>query len=148
MSSADEAELAQALSDTLLGIADTVFADSGHAIRCVHAKSHGLLKAELEVLPDLPSVPAQGMFARPGRYPVVMRFSTTSGDLLDDSVSTPRGLAIKILGIEGDRLDGASTATIRDFITANGPSFNARRGVPVATQRNCRTRARHAGRHA
>lgn len=133
VAAAGEAELAQALSDTLLGIADTTYADSGHAIRCVHAKSHGLLKAELEVLPGLPPVLAQGLFARPGRHPVVMRFSTTPGDLLDDAVSTPRGLAIKILKVEGERLEGehpegAPAATTQDFITVNGPRFNARNG--------------------
>jgi hypothetical protein len=29
-----------------------------------------------------------------------MRFSTIPGDILDDSVSAPRGLAIKIIGVE------------------------------------------------
>src|SRR5258708_6928935 len=36
-----------------------------------------------------------------------MRFSTIPGDILDDSVSTPRGLAIKVIGVEGERLEGS-----------------------------------------
>lgn len=36
-----------------------------------------------------------------------MRFSTNPGDMLDDKVSTPRGLAIKLIGVEGARLPGS-----------------------------------------
>ena len=77
---------------------------TGHAICPVHAKGHGLLEGELTVLADLPSELGQGVFARPGTYPVYMRFSTSPGDLLPDGVSTPRGLAIKVLEVEGARL--------------------------------------------
>jgi hypothetical protein len=120
----DEAEIAEQITQTMLGIAEKTYADGGHAIRSVHAKSHGLLKAEFEVLPDLPAPLAQGLFAEPGRYEAVMRFSTIPGDILDDSVSTPRGLAIKILGVRGDRLETARGAS-QDFIMVNAPRFNA-----------------------
>jgi len=42
----------------------------------VHAKSHGLLQGELRVLDGLPKSLAQGVFARPATYPVVLRIST------------------------------------------------------------------------
>jgi hypothetical protein len=32
---------------------------------------------------------------------VVIRLSTTPGDILDDTVSTPRAPALKIVGVEG-----------------------------------------------
>ena len=60
----------------------------------MHAKSHGLLRGTLRVLDRLPPDYAQGLFAADGEYPVVLRLSTTPGDLLDDKVSTPRGIAI------------------------------------------------------
>jgi hypothetical protein len=122
---ADETETAEALADTMLGITRKTYADGGHAIRSVHAKSHGLLKAEFEVPGDLAPVLAQGLFARPGRYGAVMRFSTIPGDILDDSVSTPRGLAVKVLGVPGARLDGAEASSSQDFIMVNAPRFNA-----------------------
>ncbi|NDK38470.1 catalase [Pseudoxanthomonas gei] len=124
----DEAQTAQDIAETMLRIAGKTFADGGHAIRSVHAKSHGLLKAELEVLADLPAVLAQGLFARPGRYPTLMRFSTIPGDILDDKVSTPRGLALKVLGVEGERLEGAEGASTQDFVMVNGPRFNSKTG--------------------
>lgn len=121
----DEAKLARAIADTMLEIARTTHANSGHAIRSVHAKSHGLLRGELEVLPDLPPEFAQGVFARPAAYPVVMRLSTIPGDILPDSVSTPRGMAIKLIGVSGARLEGSEGVRTQDFIGVNMPVFSA-----------------------
>ena len=122
---ADEAETNRQLTETLLKISEITWKDSGHAIRSVHAKAHGLLNAELVIADGLPSELAQGLFARPGRYPVLMRFSTIPGDILDDSVSVPRGLGIKIVGVEGDRLPGSEGDTTQDFLMVNGPAFSA-----------------------
>lgn len=55
---------------------------------------------------DLPDQYAQGAFDWHRKMPVVMRFSTTPGDVLDDKVSTPRGLALKLIGVDGERLPG------------------------------------------
>jgi hypothetical protein len=122
---ADEADTTQGLLETMRYINEKTLADRGHAIRSVHAKSHGLLQGYLEVGADLPDELAQGLFAKPGRYPVVMRLSTVPGDMLDDSVSTPRGLAIKIIGVEGERLAGSESDITQDFVLVNGPAFGA-----------------------
>jgi len=120
-----EAETRDELIKTLRSIADVTFKDSGHAIRSVHAKSHGLLRGELRVLDDLPAELAQGLFAAPGVWPVVMRLSTVPGDVLDDTVSTPRGLAVKVLGVEGERLDGSEGDVTQDFVLVTGSAFGA-----------------------
>ena len=51
----DEAETIQGLVATLRYITERTFADAGHAIRGVHAKSHGILQGYLEVNEDLPA---------------------------------------------------------------------------------------------
>ena len=117
-----EIKTQEELLETLHRISETTFKDSGHATRSVHAKSHGLLKGEFRVLDGLPVAYAQGIFSKPGTWPVVMRLSTVPGDILDDSVSTPRGLAIKVVGVEGSRLDGSDEAVTQDFIAVNGGS--------------------------
>jgi Catalase len=122
---ADEAKTIQGLIATMRYINERTFADGGHAIRSVHAKSHGFLQGYLEVDADLPRELAQGLFAKAARYPVVMRFSTIPGDILDDNVSTPRGLAIKIIGVEGERLEGSEADVTQDFLLINGPAFGA-----------------------
>lgn len=122
----DEAAVIDKLSDAMLGIGRTVFDDTGHARRAVHAKSHGVLRGEIEVLAGLPEPLAQGLYARPGRYPVLIRLSTTPGDMLDDNISTPRGMALKVIGVEGARLPGAEADDAQDYVLGNSPAFNVK----------------------
>ena len=124
----DEPQIARDLAETMLSIAQKTYADSGHAMRCVHAKRHGLLAARLEVLADLPPELAQGIFDKSQTYDCVMRLSTTPGDLLHDSVSTPRGMALKVLDVEGARLAGSEGSFNQDFVLANGKEFNSPSG--------------------
>jgi hypothetical protein len=121
----DEADTIRDLIATMAKISQTTFDHAGHATRSVHAKAHGVLRGELTVMEGLPPTLAQGLFAAPGRYPVAMRFSTIPGDVLDDSVSTPRGLAIKVMDVDGPRLPGSEGMATQDFVLANGPAFNA-----------------------
>jgi len=120
-----EAEIGASILDSMRKVREKTFEDYGHAVRSVHAKSHGVLKGKLHVPPDLPPALAQGLFARPGTYPVVMRLSTTPGDILDDSISTPRGVSIKVSDVEGERLPGSEGATTQDFVLVNGPAFQS-----------------------
>lgn len=95
-----------------------------HGLRPVHAKSHGLLKAEMEVYGDLPEALRQGLFAHAAAYPIIIRFSTNPGDILPDSVSTPRGMALKVVGIEGqEMLPDHAGETTQDFVLVNGKTF-------------------------
>lgn len=121
----DEAETDDALRDTMLSISQKVAQDEGHAHRSVHAKSHGLLQGTLTVQPGLPPELAQGLCAQPGSYAAVMRLSSTPGDLLDDSVSTPRGMAVKVIGVPGERLPGSEDDGTQDLLMVNGPVFSA-----------------------
>ena len=124
----DEAALAAELDEVLLSISHKTWEDEGKGLRAVHAKSHGLLSAVVEVPAGLSPELAQGLFARPGRHPAVMRLSTTPGDLLADRVSTPRGVALRICDVPGARLDGSAGPGAQDFILVNGPQFNAPNG--------------------
>jgi hypothetical protein len=123
LSEPDEAETIRELISTLLKISQITYADGHHALRSVHAKSHALLEGQLTVLPNLPPDLAQGIFEVPATFPVLMRLSSSPGDLLNDSVSTPRGLAIKVIGVHGARLPGSETDTTQDFVMINGPAF-------------------------
>lgn len=119
----DEAETQASIDETMHRIQEKTWADGGKAIRSVHAKSHGLLVGELVVPDGLPPMFAQGIFARPGRLPVVIRLSTVPGDILPDDVSTPRGMAVKVIGVEGARLPGSEGDVTQDFVLVNGPAF-------------------------
>lgn len=119
----DEPETQRGLTEAMLAIQRQTFEDTGYAHRAVHAKAHGYLKASFEVLPDLPAPLAQGLFAHPSTYDAVLRFSTTPGDVLDDNVSTPRGVALKVLGVPGARLPGSEGDATQNYVLGNSPSF-------------------------
>lgn len=119
----DEAETIQEIIDTMADIQRKTYQSQGHAIRSVHAKGHAILKGELQVFDNLPPYLAQGLFAKPGTYPIVARISTQPGDVLPDSVSTPRGISFKVAGVEGEHLPGADELTTQDFIVVNSPVF-------------------------
>jgi hypothetical protein len=138
--SPDEVETIRGLSEALTEIMETVAEDEGHARRSVHAKSHGVLGATLTVLPNLLPELAQGIFARSGEHPALLRISTNPGDMLDDSISLPRGVALKVLDVEGERLPGSEGARTQDFLMVNAPAFAA--PTPEAFLKNLRLLAK------
>jgi catalase len=119
----DEQQTEQGLIETITKIQNKVYDDSHQAVRGVHAKCHGIIAAELTVADSLPGPLAQGLFAQPGQYPVIIRLSTIPGDLLDDDISVPRGLALKIIGVSGERVAGSEGEATQDFVLVNGPVF-------------------------
>ncbi len=121
----DEAQTSQELAEAMHSILEKTYEDNGHAIRSVHAKAHGLLRGQIHILDNLPPALAQGVFAEAASLPLFMRFSTNPGDLLDDKVSTPRGLAIKLVGVSGERLPGSTGQVTQDFVMQNAKAFTA-----------------------
>ncbi|TXN22767.1 catalase family protein [Methylobacterium sp. WL9] len=120
----DEAQTIEGLCETFDTILQTTAENDGHAIRSVHAKSHGILEGTLTIDANLPPELAQGLFAKPGTHTVFMRMSTNAGDILPDAVSLPRGLALKVLDVDGERLPEAE-GTTQDFVMVNGKVFQA-----------------------
>jgi hypothetical protein len=66
---------------------------AGRAVRAAHAKSFGLVKAEVEIQLDAPAAYAQGIYAKPSRHGALIHFSSTSGHLgTDAQLGTGLGL--------------------------------------------------------
>lgn len=114
------------LTGVMRHISEIVNDRSRNAFRSVHAKSHALVKAQMTVLRDMPVPFQQGLF-QPGReYPVIMRFSTNPGDILPDSISSPRGLAVKVVGVgDGEMAPSHSGQVTQDFVLVNSKAFGA-----------------------
>ena len=121
----DEAEVISELRETLLSMSRTMAEHTGKGLRSVHAKSFGLLRGSIEVLPGLPPALAQGLFAKPSRHDLIARFSTPPAEELDDRVSLPRAVSLKIMGVDGERLPGSEGERTQDFLMVNGPVFSA-----------------------
>lgn len=96
---ADERDTMAKLDEQFQSIQETTAEDYGHGVRAVHAKAHGIARGTLTVKEGLPPELAQELFAKPGKYEAILRISTQPGDILDDSVNSPRGLALKVLGV-------------------------------------------------
>lgn len=108
-------------------------------VRDAHAKSHGILRGELEVHAGLPDELAQGLFREPATYPVITRLSSTSGTLRTDQMRGVRGLGIKVIGVDGPRALPDDTANTQDFIMVTHREFlfadakeYLERGMPTA----------------
>jgi hypothetical protein len=100
---------------------------TGRAVRGAHAKSFGLVKAEVQILHNVPEAYAQGIYAKPGRHGALMRFSSSSGHLGTDAQLGPgMGCAMKIFDIDGVKLtDEDPDATTFDLVMKNNPFFLA-----------------------
>jgi len=100
---------------------------TGRAVRGAHAKTIGVVKAEVEIFDDVPAAYAQGIYAKPGRHGAVIRFSSSSNHLGPDAILGPvLGFAIKIFGVDGPKLvdDEPNSATF-DLVLKNCPIFVA-----------------------
>lgn len=123
---ADEQETFDKIIEVMAGGGRITRERYGRSVRTSHAKAHGLLKGELRVLDELPPQLRQGLFAEPRTYPVIVRLAHVPGELLDDrKVSTPRGMAIKILGADGPKLPAHEGQVTHDFVLDTGKAFNA-----------------------
>ncbi|MBN8995825.1 MAG: catalase family protein [Rhizobiales bacterium] len=96
------------------------------ALRDAHAKAHGCVRATFTVDDDLPQNLRVGLFAAPTSYKAWIRFSNGSGTPHDDASGDGRGMAVKVIGVPGDKLlkdvPEAEKST-QDFVMINYPAF-------------------------
>src|SRR5262245_27284006 len=58
---------------------------SGRAVRGAHAKTYGVVRAEVHILHSVPPPYAQGIYATPGRHDALIRYSSASNHLGADA---------------------------------------------------------------
>ncbi|MEM1191598.1 MAG: catalase [Pseudomonadota bacterium] len=93
--------------------------------RDAHAKATGCVRALFEVNGDIPERYRHGVFATPARaYKAWARFS--NGDMLvqPDGKPDARGMAIKLMGVDGERIaQELPSRGTQDFIATNTKAF-------------------------
>ena len=117
----DEAEITELIVASMGRVNLKIFDKHRHFLRDAHAKSHGILKGELEVYPDLPQHLRQGISAMPNRYPVIVRLSTAPGDLQSDRIPALYGMAIKVLGVTGNKVLSDDKGHNQDILLVSYP---------------------------
>ena len=84
-------------------------------------KSLAFVRGTLTISADLPAHLRQGIAKQPGKaYPVIARYANEPSFILPDTQRAPRGLGLKIFGVEGDRLEDDGKHT-QDFLFNNAP---------------------------
>lgn len=100
-------------------------------LRGVHAKSHGCVSGEFQILANIPGNLRHGVFGIPRRtFASMIRFSNAATLVTPDSKRVAdgvehgsRGMAIKLLGVEGKPLGHVNGALTQDFLLINQPVF-------------------------
>jgi len=91
--------------------------------RDAHSKAHGCVRARFEVF-DTQAVYNHGIFKQPGSYEAWIRFSNGTVPALADTKSDARGMAIKVMNVEGEQLlPPMFSGKTQDFVMINSPAF-------------------------
>ena len=124
----DEAELIDQIVKASLDRLKAQFPDGKRPVlRDAHPKTHGLVSAEFIVLDGLPEQLRHGVFKEPRKFEALIRFSAGNVEVQEDTIPQAAGMAIKLLGVEGEKLIAAEKdATTQDFIMINAPIFFVR----------------------
>ena len=96
-------------------------------LRDAHPKMHGCVRGSFSIVPDLPQELAIGIFKQSRTFPVWIRFSNQQDKVSPDSKADIRGVAIKLMGVEGARiLPDGPVGTTQDFILISDSRFVTR----------------------
>lgn len=92
--------------------------------RDAHTKHHGIVRATVDIADSLPQELRHGLLREPRSYDAYIRFSNgrPTPTLPPDAAPDVRGMAIKLLGVEGRKESGDEKLT-HDFILASHPVF-------------------------
>lgn len=99
--------------------------------RAFHRKQIAGLRGRLTVPAHLPAAAAQGLFAAPGDYDVLVRLSNGALTPQADALPDIRGFALSVRGVSGPGALGATTDR-QDFLLINLPSFGFRDSAEFA----------------
>lgn len=102
-----------------------------------HPKTHACVRAEFIILNPVPADLRFGLFDVEGEQPpyqALIRFSASrSGKLRSDAKADAQGMAIKIIGVDGEKiLPRERCLRTQDFILVNHPRFFLRNAKEVA----------------
>ena len=93
-------------------------------LRDAHPKMHGCVHGEFSVLPDLSADLKIGLFRESRAYPVWIRFSNQNNAVSPDAKPDIRGVAIKLMGVDGEKLiESDPHCGTHDFILISDNRF-------------------------
>src|SRR5271154_3452699 len=118
----DEAEIAAAITEKMKEFTEREY-NGRVAERAGNTKTYGVVRAEFQVLADVPDAFKKGMFAESRAYPAWIRFAgpgpLSPPDVADAGILS---IGIKMMGVSGQKLLDDEKWT-QDFLGISAPSF-------------------------
>lgn len=96
--------------------------EKGNTKRDAHPKCLGLIKANFKILNNIPNELKVGLFKTEVSYKSWIRISNASGSIQSDKEKDFRGFAIKLLGVDGERVNTDELNT-QDFVLMSNPTM-------------------------
>ncbi|BAY27844.1 hypothetical protein NIES2100_76700 [Calothrix sp. NIES-2100] len=141
----DEAKYCALMSELVKKNMDNLYKGEKQKIakRDTHSKTHAAVQGTLEIfdfdeagikqeLSKLTSLTEaqlsaislkQGLFAQPKKYPVWLRFASGAFSVKNDYEGDTRSMAVKVIGVEGERLAQSHELKTQDIIVHNTELF-------------------------
>lgn len=118
---ADEA----ALIEKMVGLTvRRIKPQQGRLRRGQHAKPTGCVRGQFTIRDDVPDELRHGVFRQPGRsFPAIVRASNAPEQLNPDGTGTARGIAVKLLDVDGTPAVPGTNPRCQDFLLINHPVF-------------------------
>lgn len=121
-----EGRLIDEIAADTVALLDRRYPEPTPILRAVHPKSHGCLKGHFTINPNIPEDLRVGLFAEPGKCHVaVVRYSNASATVECDlkGGNGSRGMAIKVMNVDGEVLQKDGEGASQDFLMVNTPNF-------------------------
>lgn len=114
----NEEEIAKrTLELTLTSIKENAKNNNGKVLRDAHPKHHGCVSGSFTVENNVPGMMKHGIFSKPKSYPIWIRFSNGGTPPKEDKEGDIRGMAIKLMGVEGEKLlEDEKNEKTQDFL--------------------------------
>lgn len=119
---ADEVQLVAAITEQMEQFTKREYVHRV-AERAGNTKTYGIIRAEFQVLADIPPKFQKGLFAQPASYPAWIRFSgpgpLSPPDVADAGILS---IGVKVMGVPGEKLLDDEKFT-QDFLGISSPTF-------------------------
>src|SRR5947207_2236877 len=98
--------------------------ENGRILRDAHPKMHGCVRGDFAIEPNLPEELRIGIFRQTRHFPAWIRFSNQRGTVSPDFKGDIRGIALKLMGVDGEKLlPNETQGTTHDFILISENRF-------------------------
>jgi len=105
-------------------VAEGKASGTGCPVRRQHVKPTGCVRGVFKIRDDLPDYLAHGVFRQPGKtFEAIVRFSNSSDMPSHDGAGAARGMAIKLLDVDGKPAIEGTNERCQDFLMVNHPVF-------------------------